>query len=406
MDFSWTEDQELFRQTVREFAQKKITPIVREMDTKGEIPRDVIKGMAELGLLAITVPEEYGGAGADFVTAAIAAEELARADISIAIPVYYLVEASWAHVFAKYGTEEAKEEILPKVTSGELFFGIATTEPAGGSDIVGATRTTIKKQGDKWVINGEKVYISGVAESEKYGGVYITLAKNDPSKGHKGMTFAIVPIKDTPGIETTLFEDMGRMGVSTGGFSMDNVEIPDSYIVGEVGKGFYYAMEGFSKARVLIGATCLGAADAGLKLGIDYVKQRKLFGRPIGAFEGIQFPLAEDYTMLEADRLLTYKAAWLMDKMEAGEASPFEVALATAMAKLRAPIDALKILNDVADWHGAYGYTKECPVEMGVRGVRSYSIGAEGAPNIMRIIIAREVLGKEYLPYRQPPQQV
>jgi len=400
---------------VREFSQKEIAPVAQELDVKGMSHPDlrdkvnrILKGMADLGLLGITIPEKYGGAGGNFMLACIGAEELARADISIALPVFYLVEASWAHIFAKYGTEEAKEKILPQVAKGEMFFGIATTEPGGGSDLAGALTTRAERSDGGWKINGEKAYISGIEESRELmpaGGIYFLLARTGKERpSHRNMSTFLMPLKmDTPGIEPTLFKDMGRMGVSTGGFNATDVEIPNHYLIGEENKGFYYSMEGFSNARVIIGATCLGAADAGLDIGIDYIKQRKAFGRPIGAFEGIQFELADNHCLLEADKLLTYKAAWLLDKMNTdGSATPLEVAKATAIAKLRAPTDALKILNDASTWHGAFGYTKECPLERGVRGVRSYSIGAEGTMAIMRIVIARELLGSEFLPYRQP----
>jgi len=162
-------------------------------------------------------------------------------------------------------------------------------------------------------------------------------------------------------------------------------------------------MEGFSAARVIIGATCIGAALRGLEIGMDYIKQRKAFGKPLGRYEGISFPLADWYSRLMGDRLITYQAAWMMDQMYAGNAKydHHKVALWCAMSKLRAPIDAFLILNEVADWHGAFAYTKECELDMGIRGVRSYSIGAEGTPNIMRVVIARELLGREFVPYER-----
>jgi acyl-CoA dehydrogenase len=182
---------------------------------------------------------------------------------------------------------------------------------------------------------------------------------------------------------------------------MEDVRLPDRYRIGEEGRGFYYAMEGFSAARVLIGATCVGAAAAILDMGIDYIKQRHAFGRPIAAFEGVQFPLAEHMTNVEEARLLVYKGAWMMDKMwEDRSYTPYDVAMATAMGKWRAPVYAWQAMNEVADWFGAAGYSKEFPIEMGIRGIRSYSIGAEGSVNIMKLIIAREILGTEYLPYR------
>lgn len=402
MDFEWNEEQNIWRKVVREFAEKKIKPRVREIDTKHEIPREIIKEMGKLGLLAPTVPQEYGGSNISWTMASIAAEELGRADISLAIPVLYLVEAAWGFILSRYGTKEIKEEYLPKVTSGDAFCGIAVTEPGGGSDILGATKTKAEKRKNKWIIDGEKIYISGVRESSTWGGVHLTLARTDPNAGHKGFSFFAVPIKDNKNIETTIFEDMGRMGISTGGFIMKDVELPAHHLIGELNRGFYYAMEGFSAARTLIGATCVGAAEGALEIGIDYIKNRKAFGRPLASFEGIQFPLAELKTELEGVKLITYKAAWTMDRFyRESKGSHHDIALLAAMTKLKAPILAFEIMNEVADWLGALGYTKESPIEMGIRGVRSYSIGAEGAANIMRIIIAREILGREFLPYRQ-----
>lgn len=401
MDFSWTEEQKLWRKTIRNFAQKKIKPKVREIDTNKKIPEEIVKEMGKLGLLAPTASKEYGGADLDWTMACIAAEELGKADISLAIPVLYLVEAAWGFILSRYGTKEIKEKYLPKITSGEAFCGIAVTEPTGGSDIVGAAKTKAVKKENNWILNGEKIFISGVSESFKWGGVHLTLARTDFSADHKGFSFFAVPLKDNPNIEISLLEDMGRMGISTGGFTMKEVELPSYYLIGEQNRGFYYAMDGFSAARTLIGATCVGAAEGALELGMDYIKTRKAFGRPIGSFEGIQFQLAEHYTDIESTKLLTYHAAWTMDEMyKEDNFSHHDVALYAAMSKLRAPVIAFEVMNEVADWLGAIGYTKEYPIEMGIRGVRSYSIGAEGTMNIMKIIIARELLGKEFLSYK------
>jgi len=398
-DFSFTEEQELFRKTVREFCEKEIEPRAREIDEKAEIPDVVIKGMAKLGLMGIMVSSEYGGSEADAVTAAIAAEEIARADISCATAVYYLVQAGWSYIFDKYGKPEWKEEILPKLTKGEAWVGIATTEPGGGSDLAGM-KTTMKKVDGKWILNGEKAYISGVREALKYGGVHMTLVKTAPELGHRGMTFVALPIKGTKGIETSLFEDMGRMGISTGAFKMDNVEVDEKWIVGELNRGFYYAMEGFNVARVFVAAACVGAAEKALEIGMEYIKQRTAFGVPIAKYEGIQFNLADQATKLEAAKLLVYRAAWAVDQFYKGKMKVSDVNKYVAMAKLVAPLWAFDLIKDVMIWHGAYGYTKECPLEMGLRGVMSYCIGAEGAQNIMRIIIGRELLGREYMPYK------
>jgi len=401
MDFSLTNEQKLWKKTIREFAQKKIKPRVREIDTNKKIPDEIIKEMGKIGLLAPTVSKEYGGADLDWTMAAIAAEELGRADISLAIPVLYLVEAAWGFILSRYGNKELKEKYLTKITKGEAFCGIAVTEPEGGSDILGACKTKGEKNGDNWKINGEKIFISGITESSKMGGIHLTLVRTNPSERHKAFSFFAVPIKDEKNIETTLFEDMGRMGISTGGFTMKNLELPSYYLIGEKDKGFYYAMEGFSAARTLIGATCVGAAEGALEIGIDHIKNRKAFGKPLAIYEGIQFPLAEHKTNLESVKLLTYKAAWTMDRFyKENKGTHHDIAITAAMTKLRAPIRAFEAMNEVADWLGALGYTKEYPVEMGIRGVRSYSIGAEGTMNIMRIIISRELLGKEFLPYK------
>lgn len=401
MEFAWSSEQEMWRKAVRDFARREITPRVREYDTSGQIPPDLIKSMAQMGLLALTVPEEYGGMGADWTMACIAAEELGRADISLALPVLYLVEASWGFIFGRYGSEQLKREMLPKICAGEAFLGIATTEPGGGSDIVGATRCRAELSGDEWRLNGEKMYISGVRESGQMGGIHLTLFRTGDTADHRCFTFVAVPLKDTPGISPTLIEDMGRMGISTGGFAMEDVRVPAYHQVGDLNRGFYHAMEGFSAARTLIGATCIGAAEAALDMGMDWIKQRHAFGRPLASYEGIQFPLADLWAELEGNRLSVYKAAWEMDRYYSrGEGGHHDIAMAAAIVKLRAPMLAWNVMNEVANWFGAAAYSKEYPIEMGIRGVRSYSIGAEGTVNIQRLVIARELLGSEFMPYR------
>jgi len=401
MEFGWSSEQEMWRKAVRDFAQKEVTPHVRQMDASGQIPSGIIEGMARMGLLAVTVPEQYGGMGADWTMASIAAEELARADISLALPVLYLVEAAWGFILSRYGSEQLKQELLPLVCAGQAFLGIATTEPDGGSDIVGATRSRGVQQDGEWVLNGEKVYISGVRESLTMGGVHLTLVRTGDSGDHRAFTFFAVPLKDTPGISTTYLEEMGRTGISTGGFAMQDVRLQPQHQVGELNRGFYHAMEGFSAARTVIGATCVGAAEAALDMGMRWIKERRAFGRPLASFEGIQFPMADLWSELDGVRLSVYRAAWEMDRFyRDGVGGHHDIALAAAIVKLRAPLLAWNVLNEVANWFGAAGYSKEYPIEMGIRGVRSYSIGAEGTVNIQRLIIARELLGPEFMPYR------
>jgi len=404
IDFSFTEEQKLFRKALREWCEKNL-PMekVREIDTKQSVPDEITKGMAELGLWLMTVPEEHGGAGADWVTACIAAEELAYADITIAIPVHFLVESSWGFVLDRYCTERVREEAIRPAIKGEAFAGIATTESGGGSDVA-AFKTTAKKKGDEWIVNGEKMYISGTEEALKLGGGYWITARTAPAPAeapHKGLTSFYLPIK-APGVEVTKrFDDMGRMGISTGGFSMKDVRLPNDYLMGEEGKGFYMTMEGFDLARLLIGATSIGCSQRALEIGMEYIKERKAFGRPIGKFEGIQFELADNWAKLEALRSLVYRTAWMTDeRYKRKRFTSLEVVKYISAVKLLGPHLALDILRDTMLWLGAWGYTKECPLEMGLRGIMSYCVGAEGTKNIQRIVIARELLGKEFIPYK------
>lgn len=404
VSFSFTEEQELLRRAVREWCRKELTlEKIREMDSKGEIPREIIKGLSDLGLLLMTVPEEHGGASADWTTACVAAEELGYADISIAVPVLFLVENAWGFVTDKHCSERVREEVIRKAAKGEAFIGIASTEAGGGSDVA-AIKTTGMKEGNQWVLNGEKTYISGTEEARKIGGGHFLIARTappTPGAAHKGITAFYLPI-NTPGVEVgKRFEEMGRMAISTGSILLDNVRLSDDYRLGEEGKGFYLTMEGFDNARLLIGATCLGAAQRALELGIEYIRERKAFGNPIGKFQGIQFDLAEMWADLEALRALVYRTAWMNDeKYKNKRFTPLEVTKYISAVKLRAPSFAFKVFEHVMLWMGAWGYTKDCPLEMGLRGIMSYYIGAEGAMNIQRIVIARELLGREYLSYK------
>ncbi len=404
VDFSFTEEQELFRNTIREWCQKNI-PLekIREMDSKGVIPQEILRSMGDMGLLIMTAPQEHGGTGADWVTACIAAEELGYADVSIALPVLWLVESSWGYVVDRYASEAVRNACIRKAFKGDAFIGIASTESGGGSDVA-AFKTTAKKVGSEWVLNGEKMYISGTEEAKKLGGGYFVIARTSPAPegvSHKGMTGFYLPF-DAPGVEINKrFEDMGRMAISTGGFKMQDVKVPDEYRLGEVDKGFYLTMEGFDNARILIAAVCVGAARRALDIGMEYIKERKAFGRPIGKFEGIQFELADDWAQLEALKSLTYQTAWMNDmKYKHGKFNALEVGKHIAACKLIAPHLAFDIYKHAMIWMGAYGYTKECPLEMGLRGIMSYCVGAEGASNIQRTVIARELLGKDYTPYK------
>jgi len=404
IDFSFTEEQTLFRQAISEWFEKNL-PLekVREFDTKAKIPKEIIKGVADLGLLLMTLPEEHGGAGADWVTTTIAAEELGYWDISIALPVFFLVQASWGYVVDRYASEAVRDACLRKAAKGDAFIGIGVTEPGGGSDVA-AFKTTLKKEGNYWIVNGEKTYISGTEECREWGGGYFVSGYSDRSKGHRGMTGFYLPL-NAPGVEVTKrFEDMGRMAISTGGFTLNNVKIPPEYQLGGEGEGFYITMEGFDAARLLVSTTCIGAAERALEIGLEYIKQREAFGNKLANFQGIQFQLADKYAELQAVKQLIYKTAWLLnkkyEKAEPGKQPDRTMSLECSkwlsMCKLLAPKLAFDIYYDTMLWFGAYGYTKECPLEMGLRGIMSYCIGAEGSQNVQRIVIAREVLGREF----------
>jgi acyl-CoA dehydrogenase len=398
MDFSFSGEQELFRKSVREFCEETLAPRSREIDEREEIPPDIIRKMADFGLFGLTVSPLYGGTGEGFIKASIAAEEIARADMSMAAAVYYLVGAGWGFILERYGTREAKEEVLPRSVQGKTFLGIASTEAAGGSDIA-STATTMRRSGGHLILDGSKAYISGVREASRYGGGYVTIVKTDPEQGHKGLSLCYLPVKDKRGVTVTVSRQMGREGISNGFIRMDNVEIPDHYLIGEWNRGFYYAMEGFNCARTLVAAACLGAAGKALERGVEHLKRRKVFQSTLANFQGVQFQLAEDDARLESARLLVYRAAWMLDQMYGGNRfDSRDINRAAATAKLVAPTVAFDVIKDVMTWHGAYGYTREAGLERGLRGVISYIVGAEGAQNIMRLIIAREVLGKEPAP--------
>jgi len=404
IDFSFTEEQQLFRKAIHEWCAKKLNlEAVRHMDKTGLMPPGLVKEMADLGLLIMTAPEEHGGTGADWITACIAGEELGYADISCAVPVFWLVQSSWGYVVDKYASEEVRNAVIRPAIKGNAFIGIATTESGGGSDVAGF-KSTGKKVGDEWIINGEKMYISGTEEVQKMGGGYwitVRTAPAPPGAPHKGLTGFYLPIK-APGVEVTKrFDDVGRMGISTGGFAMKNVKIPDSYRLGNEGEGFYPTMEGFDGARLLIAAVCVGATQRVLEIGMDYIKQRKAFGQPIGKFEGIQFELADDWAELEAMKSLVYRTAWMMDeKYKNKRFTSLEVTKYIAACKLKVPPFAMHAAEHAMIWMGAYGYSQECPIDMAWRGIMSYCIGAEGALNIQRIVIGRELLGKEFIPYK------
>jgi acyl-CoA dehydrogenase len=405
MEFRLSAEQELFKRMVREFCEKNVEPRSREIDDKEDgIPDDIIQGLAELGVFGIVIPEKYGGSapeGEEMAYANIAVQEIARAEMSMALPVYTLLCLGWGFLIAKYGTDQLKEEVLPRIAAGEYFAGINTTEPAGGSDIANIQTSGVYQDG-KFIVNGEKAYISGVLEaSEQRDGGHITLIRTDPEAGHRGFTFIFIPA-NLPGISYSVYEDMGRMGLSTGGFVYKDVEVPEYYVLGEVNRGFYLNMEGFNLARILVSAACVGMSEKALEISRDYVTQRVLFGRPLAKFEGISFEIAEDHARLDQLKLYLQYAAWAADTCykEPGSFTQRELSRIISICKMTAPKLGAEIAQRCMTHLGAFSYTKECPLGRGLRGVMSYVVGAEGGYHIQKLIIAREFIGDIAVPYR------
>jgi acyl-CoA dehydrogenase len=404
MDFRTTSEQQLFKKAVREYCEKYVAPRSREIDEKeAGIPDDIIKGLADIGVFGCTIPEKYGGCalpGQEMQFANVAIHELGRAELSMSLPVYMLLTIGWGGEFIQYyATEEAKKEILPKLATGEWSWGIAVTEPGGGSDVA-AVKTVAMKRGNKFVLNGEKAYISQVAECQARGGGHCTLVVSDPSKGLRGgMSMLAVMPNQVKGMASTTYKDMGRMGLSTGGFTYKDTEVDAKYLLGKEGRGFYHCMEGFNVARVVVSSACLGAAEKCLEIAADYAKQRTAFNRPLSKFQGISFDLAEDYVQLDFCKLMLQKAAWMIDTYyaEPGSVTQKEINIAVAECKLVAPLLAADVAKHAIMVLGGFGYTKQSPLEMALRGVMSYVAGAEGAANIMKIIISRDVFGSEFV---------
>ena len=396
MDFGLSDEERAFQEAVRKFGDRVLRPAEAEIDREARIPSSVLTAMAELGLLAMPVPEEFGGIGASASLTELAAEEVGRGDLSMATAVFFLLEAGWGWVLSRRGSEETKRAVLPPVCRGEAFLGVATTEPGGGSDLA-RMRTQAKRTDEGFVLRGEKTFVSGTAEAQAMGGGHLTLARDADGSGFH---FLYVPTR-SPGLTTHRLENMGRMGISTGTLVYEDVRIPSANLIGEAGRGFERALEGFQVARTFVAAACVGAAERALEIGTAHIRTREAFGRPLGRFEGIQFELADLYAQIEAVKWQCRRAAWLLDRypMRGDESHRSEVDRAVASVKLTAPPAAFEAVKRVMMWFGAAGYTREIGLERGLRGITSYLVGAEGGLNIMRIILARELLGKEFLPY-------
>jgi len=395
IDFNFTEEQELFRRTLKDYFAKNLTPKAKEILKTRMITPDVHKSLTSQGLPGLLLPKEFGGSESDYVTFTIAVEELTKADPTgmACIPIWY--GASCARVIAVYGTAELKEEILPKIVRDGWITPLHNTEPGCGTDFTAIT-TTAKKTDGEYVINGEKQILSCVPEAIKYGGGFITSVKTKPELGSKGMSLIYIP-STSNGITTSIFEGMG---IDLGGVRYDNTKVPEHCLIGFEGTGYQMTYESFVHARVPTTMAIVGSAEKCLEAGMEHIKQRRAFGRPIAGFEGIQFELAEDYANVLAARWLCYRAASLVDKYHEGRASFYDAMMASSCAKLVASEGCMKAISDVLEWFGGMGTTVDYDVQQAYRATRQ-AVVAEGTRNAQKIVIALQLLGSEFAAWRK-----
>jgi len=378
MDFSLNEEQLAIRETCREFAEQEIKPLAEEMDRTAAFPYELMRKMGELGLLGLPFPEEYGGAGADFLSYCIAIEEISRGDVSVGITMEAHTSLG-ASPFFLFGSEEQKERYLPPLARGEQLWSFGLTEPEAGSDS-GGTRTRAVLRDGSWHINGSKSFITN-AGTAITGGVTITAVTGKRPDGHNEITNIIVP-KGTPGyIIGNSYKKMGWKASDTRPLTFEDCIVPEGDILGERGDGFKQFMEILDGGRIAIAALSVGLAQACLDEALSYAKERKQFGQPISKFQGIQFKLADMDTEIELARLMYYKAAWLHMQ---GQPYTREA----SMAKLFASETAKRAADQAVQIHGGYGFMDEFPVSRYWRSVKINEIG-EGTSEVQRMVIAK-----------------
>ncbi len=380
MDFSFTEEQIAIRDTCRDFAEQEIKPIAEKIDATGSFPYDVIRKMGELGLLGLPFPEEYGGAGADFLSYCLAIEEIARGDVSIGITMEAHTSLG-TMPFYLFGNEEQKRQYIPQLARGERLWAFGLTEPEAGSDSAG-TQTRAVLQDGYWHINGSKAFITN-AGTEITGGVTITAVTGTLPNGRKQITNLIVP-KGTPGYSIgNLYKKMGWRASDTRPLAFEDCVVPEKNILGKPGEGFKQFMQILDAGRIAIAALSVGLAQACLDEALSYAKVRKQFGQPISKFQATQFKLADMDTEIELARLMYQKAAWLhmQGKPYTREA---------AIAKLFASETAKRAADQAVQIHGGYGFMDEYPVSRYWRSVKVNEIG-EGTSEVQRMVIAKHL---------------
>lgn len=377
MNFELTAEQKQFQKTVREFAEKEIRPLAPKIDKEEYFPWDLYKKMGKLGLMSMTVPKKYGGAGVDRISYMIALEEISRVCGSTGIIVEAHNSLGVGHIYEK-GNETQRKKYLPRLLTGEAIAAWALTEPNAGSDAA-SLQTTAELKNGEWVINGTKQFITSGDIAE----VTTVMAKTDKTKGAKGISAFIVE-KDTPGLKVGVLEDkLGLRGSSTAELILENVRVPKENLLGEQGFGFLGAMNILDRGRTAVGAMALGIAQGALDEAISYAKERIQFGKPISKLQAIQWKIADMATNIEAARLLIQRAAFMEDKD-----IPFSKE--ASMAKMFASEMAMKATRDAIQIHGGYGYMRDLPLERFFRDVKLCEIG-EGTSEVQRMIIARKL---------------
>lgn len=376
MDFKFTEEQEMMRKMVRDFAVNEISPHIEAME-RGEFPKTILHKMGELGLMGIPIPEQYGGAGMDFMSYIIAINEISK--VSPTLGVILSVHTSvGTNPIVYFGTDEQKQKYVPKLAAGKMLGAFCLTEQSSGSDAA-SLKSKAVKEGGMYRINGSKVFITNGGEAD----VYIIFASTNPEKGSKGISAFIVE-KGTPGLIIGKNErKMGLHGSSTVQVTFEDMKIPAANILGNEGEGFKIAMANLDSGRIGIASQALGIAEGALEHAVQYAKDRVQFGKPIATQQGIGFKLAEMATNIEASRLLVYRAAYLRSKgLNCGKEA--------SMAKLFASRTAVEVTIEAVQVYGGYGYTTEYPVERYFRDAKVTEI-YEGTSEIQRMVISKNL---------------
>ena len=381
MDFSFTDEQQQLRRTVREFAEAEIAPNVMEWDEASHFPAEIIPKLADLGLLGVIFPEEYGGSGLGYIEYVIAIEELSRVDGSIGIIVAAHNSLCTNHIY-KFGSEEQKKKFVEPLASGKKLGCWSLTEPEAGSD-AGGTRTTATGANGNWVMNGAKTFTT----NGHYADVCVAMAVTNKEKGSHGIS-AFILEKGMAGFHPGKKENkLGLRASDTSEVIFSDCRVPAANLLGAEGQGFINSLQILDGGRISIAALGLGMAQGAFEAALKYSKQRKQFGKAISEFQGIQFKLADMATQIEAARMLTYRAAWLADRGDA------RFTAESSMAKLFASEVAVKVADQALQVFGGYGFIKDYPAEKYYRDVKLCTIG-EGTSEIQRMVIARQLLGK------------